>query len=198
MKRTLVITSPLEIFVTKIYPTVISGKLVAKDDALFDLDSSVLDLSLIRQSAMSKLLQIKAERLTEEYVSKYIMLPLEEAKFVAHNNLVAAKDALVTAIDKRNVGKLTSVDVLQSQSNLEAARTAYRDAIDAIDRQHVDITRHRETQIASEEHLAASMKFLTLQMGRRTIKAPWAGRISINVGENTFLDKGDIIATISD
>jgi multidrug efflux pump subunit AcrA (membrane-fusion protein) len=171
-----------------------TGQPVAAGQAVLQLDTLSLERELEKTRMQLRILDVAAERLADDYLSVYVFGPMEamiEFRKNSADNATFTQNYVATRIG------VSPADVALADAKLQAANVDLLNATDALERKKIDIAGKKKDQEADRAQLNKSSELVRKLIDLCTVLAPQAGRLELQTVEGLFVEKGDVLFTIT-
>lgn len=190
--------SPRDEYVESIVAS--EGK-IRKGDKILVLDTSYWRKEYDKLQLQSKLLDINAERLSQEYVDKYILGPLnaniQKARTLeANDSHIKAFIESALQLKVSDSEGLLSLQLTTAEIELDKARASTESASDALATKLIDLEKERADLADERMHLAASLHDFQSLIELSALGAPIDGTLRIHASAGVFVEKGDLLFEI--
>lgn len=183
--------SPRDEFVAKILLK--TGQPVAAGQPILKLDTMRLERELEKTQMQLQVLDVAAERLTDDYLNSYVFGPMQamiDFRKVAAGNADFTRNYVATSAGADDA------QIALAGAKLDAASAELLNATDALERKKLDITRKKTDQDADRAQLNKSRELIQKLIDFSTIRAPRAGQLELQTVEGVFVEKGDALFAI--
>lgn len=169
------------------------GQPVTAGQPILKLDSLDFERELQKAQFQLKLLDIAAERLTDDYLNDFVYGPMQS--MIDFRSKVMDERAAVRDYVATDVGS-DPAKIADAEAKLDAANAEKLNAVDSLARKKLDVANQKQDKEAEHAQATQSVGFMQKLIELSTLVAPVTGKVSVRTVAGVFVEKGDLLFEI--
>lgn len=165
-----------------------------------------MDRQVAKLESKLALNAVSADRLSDDYLDRFVFLPLDELVGVRRRQYIFSKAFLKFQHEKERVGEVKPAGVIGNEEagtvalsakDLADAQYAYAEAKDGKLKKLSEINEERAKNLSERDEALRSVALIHNLIAMRTVLSPIEGIIEFRCVVGQFVDKGDVVAEIN-
>jgi len=171
-----------------------NGQSVLVGQPILKLDSLNFEREQQKAQVHLRLLDIAAERLTDDYLNAFVYGPMQ-SMITFRSTVVSDRQAMRDDVAGRIGVPQPTID--GAEAKLDEAKAELSNAVDSLARKKLEIAKQKLDKEAERTQLTQSVQFMQRLIDLSTIVAPVAGKIDLGTVAGVFVERGDLLFEIS-
>jgi multidrug resistance efflux pump len=191
------IYSPGNVFIGAIIRN--SGDPIQSLQPVLNLDTLDLEWELASYEEKLELANLSAERLADDYTTRFVTGPMNQAITFRQENETFAEAIFEITRKEFNAGyaDINAADLDTADSNLHKAIAQKFSAVDALAKKKNQLAMEQAKNDAERLELGEKITIAKTQIERCSILSPSDGTIWLHVAEGMFVEKGDLLFEVT-
>jgi multidrug resistance efflux pump len=186
------IYSPRDEFVEKLL--VGESQIVIAGQPVLKMGSLEVERQLMRYSMQLKILDLTDERLTSEYLDKYVFGPMEALKSFRQSTVGTASASLDWLQgQQRFSGAVSQQDIQKAEAGEKEQDAELLNSDDSLAKKKLDIEKQKAAAQIERAQLTKTVALMRNLIEISTIVSPSSGRVQFHTVAGVFVEKGDLL-----